>query len=539
MKPYIVQEGPTINTYLLNKADSCRRELVTHNVKPIDCFRLQRTEGSWEAFDRMPFSGQTPRLNKGDSLCLDFGTHWVGYISFSAQPVGGAADAPAYLRIHAGERLCEIGEDPNDYHGVLGQGWLQVCHLHLDELPCTVKLPRRYAFRYLKIEVLDTSGQYGVSLSDIDCQAVSAVQEDDVAPLAAHDSFLNKMDEVSLRTLRNCAQDVFEDGPKRDRRLWLGDLRLQALTAYHTYGAHALARRCLYLFAGLTGEDGGVAACVYTKPTPHADGLRLFDYSLFFVSCLSDYWEATGDSETVTDLWPTAWRQLELAAAELDEHGVIRDKDTWWCFLDWNDDLNKQAGAQGVFIMAVRQGLSLSARFGTPEQQNLLNGWLEIALNGSRQVLWDEQLGLFVSGQNKQVSWASQIWQVLAEVWPTDKSRALLLRTIEQAPTVSMVTPYMFHHWVEALLSVGLTDLAKQELCRYWGGMLKAGADCFWELYDPTDPDRSPYGSPVINSCCHAWSCTPAYFFRRYPELTENIHADKTSATFGNADYDK
>ena len=54
------------------------------------------------------------------------------------------------------------------------------------------------------------------------------------------------------------------------------------------------------------------------------------------------------------------------------------------------------------------------------------------------------------------------------------------------------------------------------------GAMLKAGADCFWELYDPTDPDRSPYGSPVINSCCHAWSCTPAYFFRRYPELTEN-----------------
>jgi hypothetical protein len=24
-------------------------------------------------------------------------------------------------------------------------------------------------------------------------------------------------------------QEVFEDGPKRDRRLWLGDLRLQAL----------------------------------------------------------------------------------------------------------------------------------------------------------------------------------------------------------------------------------------------------------------------------------------------------------------------
>lgn len=29
----------------------------------------------------------------------------------------------------------------------------------------------------------------------------------------------------------DCMQSVFEDGPKRDRRLWLGDLRLQALAS--------------------------------------------------------------------------------------------------------------------------------------------------------------------------------------------------------------------------------------------------------------------------------------------------------------------
>ena len=98
-----------MNTDFLNKAAACQRELFTRQVQPIDCFRLQQAEnGGWEAVDRMPFSGQTPRLNKGDSLCLDFGTHWVGYLSFSAQPVGGAADAPAYLRITAGERLCDL-----------------------------------------------------------------------------------------------------------------------------------------------------------------------------------------------------------------------------------------------------------------------------------------------------------------------------------------------------------------------------------------------------------------------------------------------
>ena len=42
------------------------------------------------------------------------------------------------------------------------------------------------------------------------------------------------LDRVSQRTLRDCMQTVFEDGPKRDRRLWLGDLRLQALANYAT-----------------------------------------------------------------------------------------------------------------------------------------------------------------------------------------------------------------------------------------------------------------------------------------------------------------
>jgi hypothetical protein len=44
--------------------------------------------------------------------------------------------------------------------------------------------------------------------------------------------------------------------------------------------------------------------------------------------------------------------------------------------------------------------------------------------------------------------------------------------------------------------------------------MIAAGADTFWEVYDPATPLSSPYGDIHINSYCHAWSCTPSYFFR-------------------------
>ena len=77
-----------------------------------------------------------------------------------------------------------------------------------------------------------------------------------------------------------------------------------------------------------------------------------------------------------------------------------------------------------------------------------------------------------------------------------------------------MVTPYMMHHYVEALCRVGRKKEARQVIRDYWGGMADHGADTYWELYNPENPDESPYGSPVVNSYCHAWSCTPAWFLR-------------------------
>ncbi len=51
-------------------------------------------------------------------------------------------------------------------------------------------------------------------------------------------------------------------------------------------------------------------------------------------------------------------------------------------------------------------------------------------------------------------------------------------------------------------------------------GAFPAGADTFWEFWDPADPGGSPYGGRIVNSYCHAWSCTPTFIIRQY--LLEN-----------------
>ena len=79
-----------------------------------------------------------------------------------------------------------------------------------------------------------------------------------------------------------------------------------------------------------------------------------------------------------------------------------------------------------------------------------------------------------------------------------------------------MVSPYMFHHYIDACIRTGRKEKAYSAMTGYWGGMIKEGADTFFELFNPDNPDESPYGGTIVNSYCHAWSCTPTYFLRRF-----------------------
>jgi alpha-L-rhamnosidase len=126
----------------------------------------------------------------------------------------------------------------------------------VDWLPQPVKIARRHAFRYVRIEVVAVSMHYGVrwvsrpSSTPMlsyqlwgDCVAAAAranlyvglrTPSPTLSPRAPPLSFasagseisdedktvLRRIDEVALRTLRNCMQTVYEDGPRRDMRLW-------------------------------------------------------------------------------------------------------------------------------------------------------------------------------------------------------------------------------------------------------------------------------------------------------------------------------
>lgn len=505
-----------VNQAFLDKAEALRPALMETAIRPAGEVEIVPCGQDCAAREiRRGFDPSRP-LGRGDSVCLDFGDHRVGYVSFTLTPVGSPPDAPACLRLRFGEIPYELTVGLSDYQGEISSSWIQEELLHVDILPARISLPRRYAFRYLELAVIDTSPKYQVVVGDVVCAAVTSADRAAVPGLNLGDPELLALDRVSLKTMEECMQSVFEDGPKRDRRLWLGDLRLQAQTNYVTFRNNDLVKRCLYLFAGLTQNEGRVGACLFLEPRPQVDDTALFDYALFFVSCLHDYYAATGDRETLAELFPTAERQLELALRELDGRGIVADREGWWCFLDWGEGLNKQAGAQAILIYTLKQAGTMAEWLGEADRAAALGAAARRASQAALDCLWDGAQGFFVSGAERQLSWVSQVWFALAGVLDPGENVRLLERVMAQKPGIPLVTPYAYHHLIEALMENGLREQAVAAMKAYWGGMIREGADTFWELFDPDDRCASPYGSRAVNSFCHAWSSTPAYFIRRY-----------------------
>ena len=464
---------------------------------------------------RVPLDGlPSSPLGRGGELVLDFGVHLVGRLTLDLSYEGSHPDAPAHLRVFFAETADELREDPSAYDGWLAHGWIQEETLHIDELPCRVTLPRRYAFRFVRVTVLDTSPKYRLLVQDAACVSETSADVSAAAPLHSGDELLDRLHAVSLRTLADCMQDVFEDGPKRDQRLWMGDLRLEALANSVSFRHFDLVKRCLYLFAGTRFPDGRVSACLFTKPAPAADDTYLFDYALMFPVALEEYLCQTNDAEALADLYPAAMEQVDLALARCGADGLPDAQAAKDCFIDWSDDLDRNGCAAAVLICALHSAEGLARRAGDTARESFC-AEKQLALRRAAMArFWDEEAGGFVSGG--QLAAATQVWMVLADVPDPARARRAMEKTGPDAPGPRMTTPYMHHYCVMALLRAGMKEEAERHLRSYWGGMLDAGADTFWECFDPDDPHSSPYGGVIVNSRCHAWSCTPAYIIERF-----------------------
>lgn len=511
----------------LRKAEACKPELSYQTISPVKTVRSVQDAKAFQGW-RMEDAGSTDILfnepfKKHPSITLDFGNHYTGFLTFSIKPFGlVAADAPVRLKFTLAEVPGELNTPLEPYKGGLARSWVQDEIVTITSVPHEMTIPRRLSGRYLKIELLGISGSFDFVFDKLTFKTQTSVTNEAPALASTTEPLIQDIYKVGLNTLKECMQTVYEDGPKRDRRLWIGDLYLEALANAYTFKNHELTKHCLYLLAAFANDEGLLHATLLEKPQPHPQyGTHTLDYCLIYNVALLEYLKETGDTETAADLWPVAVRQIELALRQFSPDWIYdMDKQPqYWLVFDWKDGYDRQASMQGLTIFALQHSYELAKRLGKEKEAG---EWLTIAgkmQKAARRHFYDKTLGVMVSGKDRQVSYLSQVWMILSNTL-SKKEGAKAMATVMSMPDACYPgCPYAYHYVIEALLQCGMPQEARNLITGYWGSMVKRGADTFWEVYDPNNDYLSPYGFFVINSYCHAWSCTPVYFINKYPEI--------------------
>ncbi|GAB3746841.1 alpha-L-rhamnosidase-related protein [Spirosoma pomorum] len=513
----------------LQKAEQLKPKLTETIKKPLYLVSLVQDQASfqgWKAVKSQPIDTlYQSSLKTKSGVVADFGEHLTGTVTFTLEARRGTPDAPSRVKLTFGEVPAELATPFDPYPGGLSRAWLQDEVFTVVDLPATITIPRRLAFRYVKIDLLGASNYFDLKLSDITCKATTSANTTPPVLAQSTPPLLADIDRVGYTTLKECMQTVYEDGPKRDRRLWIGDLYLESLANMYSFKNFDLTKRCFYLLAGLSNEQGYLPSNVFETPQPHPQkgAPFLFEYSLLYNAALNEYLAATNDRTTALELWPIAKKQLENTTRYVDANGLFDTeaaaKDRWWLFVDWKEGLDKQATIQGLILFSLQQTYDLAKQLGKEKEVASIPAQIKKMTAAVRKTLYDPKTGLAVSGPAKQISYASQIWLILSNVLTKEEGQKALNKLPSVKEAVYPGGPYLYHYLVAAMIHCGMNQEAKNTLLTYWGGMVKKGADTFWEVYDPTNEKLSPYNFYPVNSYCHAWSCTPVYFIRKYPDI--------------------
>lgn len=462
-------------------------------------------------------------------VIVDFGEHLVGNVSFKIKDIGSMQDAVLRFKVTFGEVPSDLALPIEPYTGGLSRGWLQdfVCDVSYDGY---FKFNRRITARYMKIEAVGTSVYSDFCFDNITFEASTSAGESKARLAASTPQIFKDIARVSENTLRDCMQGVFEDGPKRDQRLWMGDLYLQALANTASFQQYDVTKRCLYLLAGLANPENGLLySNMVEYPQPHAQHTFFVDYALSYVLTLDDYLKATGDVATAKDLWPVVKNQINAVLSQAIDKKHLYGNTAYQypgmlmstVFFDWAPvTLDNHAAIQGLLVYTMEHALDIAQRIGTMAEVKDYASQIKQLRTAGKKAYWDAKQKRVVSGKEKQNSYTGTSWAILGGIITGKDAQSAIKNVMANPQAIKPGTPYANHFLVQAMLNCGMKQEAKNYVEQYWGGMVRLGADTFWEYYVPDNQLFSSYnGYTLLNSYCHAWSCTPIYFIVNYPEV--------------------
>ncbi|WP_170304224.1 alpha-L-rhamnosidase-related protein [Duganella radicis] len=362
------------------------------------------------------------------------------------------------------------------------------------------------------------------ALRYVNIQLSEGMRVDDVAlmyeylPLTQHGSFkssddeLNRIWDVSLRSLQLNTREFFLDGVKRDHWVWAGDAVQTYLMNYYTFFDREAVQRTTWALRGADPVDMHINT--------------ILDYSLYWFIGVADYYRYTGDAAFVKSVYPRMVTLMDFVLKRRNANGMLEGMQGDWVFVDWAE-MPKDGELSVIQLLFARslQAMAEAAAIAGDDTRAADYRALSAELKAKiMHTFWDPQRQALVHSRengklNTLVTRHPNMFALLLGYLEPDQAQMVMRHVLLNDKVTKITTPYMRFYELAALAENGQHAYVTRQMKDYWGGMLREGATCFWEQYDPNQKGverYAMYGKRFGMSLCHAWGASPVYLLGRY-----------------------
>ena len=331
-------------------------------------------------------------------------------------------------------------------------------------------------------------------------------------PVISHfkssDQELDKIWQISDRTLRLCSGLFIIDGAKRDRWIWAGDAyQSYYMNQYDFFDKGLVERTMLALRGNLDIKQ-------------HLD--TIIDYSMYWIIGVEQYYQTFADKTFLKAIYPKVESLMRYCMAQTNDLGFIYGRKGDWVYVDWADiDYDGTVSAEQMLLARSYQAMSHIQSILGIESTEFESKFTDLKRN-IWQYFWDTEKGAFVDSYEsgkRHVTRHANIFAVLFDYTTTAETKQIINNVLLNDEITAINTPY-FKFWeLEVFAKLGMFDNLKAQIKSYWGGMLQHGATTFWEYFDPNETkpaEYAMYGDKFGKSLCHAWGSSPLYLLGRY-----------------------
>lgn len=353
-------------------------------------------------------------------------------------------------------------------------------------------------FRYVRIEI-ETANE-PLILSYLNYRE-TGYPLDVKGKFECSDDELNTIWDLSVRTLKRCMHETYEDCPYYEQLQYAMDSRLMMLFTYYISADDRMPRRTIADFYRSRQPDG-LLQSRYPSTQPQV----IPSFALYWVDMLAEHFEYNGDINLIKTYRPALIELMDWFDDRLTDENIVGvTSNKYWTYFDWVEAWPLGAPPESIerpmFLLSLMYAASLK------KAADLLSttGWSDAAAEmiekadrvclAVRKLSWSEERKLFRDLPDLEIySQHMQIMAVISGMVEGEEAKHLLERALTE-PIHRVTLPFSYL-LIQALKK---TDL-QHHIFELWDR---------WRVFASQGLTTLPETEVNPRSDCHAWSAVP------------------------------